>query len=322
MTSDLAVSAHGLTKSFGDTKALCGIDLQIPRGSVLGVLGPNGAGKTTAVRILTTLLRADAGEATVLGFDVRTQPHEVRQRIGLAGQAASVDDILSGRQNLELVGRLYHLDSRSRRRRADELLEQFDLAEAADRPAKEYSGGMRRRLDLAAALVAEPALLVLDEPTTGLDPRSRNDLWDVLTGLVDGGATLLLTTQYLEEADRLADRIAVIDHGSVIAEGTASQLKREVGGERVAVTASEAHDLAKVAAIVETATGAEPQVDRDARQVTAAVTGLDVLARVADALHSAGVEVDDLGLHRPTLDDVFLQLTGHLAVDNQEGTQP
>ena len=322
MTSDLAVSAHGLTKSFGDTKALCGIDLQIPRGSVLGVLGPNGAGKTTAVRILTTLLRADAGEATVLGFDVRTQPHEVRQRIGLAGQAASVDDILTGRQNLELVGRLYHLDSRSRRRRAGELLEQFDLAEAADRPAKEYSGGMRRRLDLAAALVAEPALLVLDEPTTGLDPRSRNDLWDVLTGLVDGGATLLLTTQYLEEADRLADRIAVIDHGSVIAEGTASQLKREVGGERVAVTASEAHDLAKVAAIVETATGAEPQVDRDARQVTAAVTGLDVLARVADALHSAGVEVDDLGLHRPTLDDVFLQLTGHLAVDNQEGTQP
>ena len=322
MTTDLAVSAHGLTKSFGDTRALRGIDLQIPRGSVLGVLGPNGAGKTTAVRILTTLLRADAGEATVLGYDVRTQPHEVRQRIGLAGQAASVDDILTGRQNLELVGRLYHLDSRSRRRRAGELLEQFDLAEAADRPAKEYSGGMRRRLDLAAALVAEPALLVLDEPTTGLDPRSRNDLWDVLTGLVDGGATLLLTTQYLEEADRLADRIAVIDHGSVIAEGTASQLKREVGGERVAVTASEAHDLAKVAAIVETATGAEPQVDRDARQVTAAVTGLDVLARVADALHSAGVEVDDLGLHRPTLDDVFLQLTGHLAVDNQEGTQP
>ena len=322
MTPDLAVSARGLTKSFGDTRALRGIDLQIPRGSVLGVLGPNGAGKTTAVRILTTLLRADAGEATVLGYDVRTQPHEVRQRIGLAGQAASVDDILSGRQNLELVGRLYHLDSRSRRRRASELLEQFDLADAADRPAKEYSGGMKRRLDLAAALVAEPALLVLDEPTTGLDPRSRNDLWDVLTGLVDGGATLLLTTQYLEEADRLADGIAVIDQGSVIAEGTASQLKREVGGERVAVTASEANDLAKVAAIVESAAGVEPQVDRDARQVTAAVTGLDVLARVAEALHSAGVEVDDLGLHRPTLDDVFLQLTGHLAVDTQEGTQP
>jgi ABC-2 type transport system ATP-binding protein len=322
VTSDLAVSAHGLTKSFGDSRALRGIDLRIPRGSVLGVLGPNGAGKTTAVRILTTLLRADAGEATVLGYDVRTQPHEVRQRIGLAGQAASVDDILSGRQNLELVGRLYHLDSRSRRRRAGELLEQFDLAEAADRPAKEYSGGMRRRLDLAAALVAEPKLLVLDEPTTGLDPRSRNDLWDVLTGLVDGGATLLLTTQYLEEADRLADGIAVIDQGSVIAEGTASQLKRQVGGERVAVTASEADDLAKVAAIVESATGTEPQVDRDARQVTAAVTGLDVLARVAEALHAAGVEVDDLGLHRPTLDDVFLQLTGHHAVDTQEGTQP
>ncbi len=321
VTPDLAVSAHGLTKSFGDTHALRGIDLEIPRGSVLGVLGPNGAGKTTAVRILTTLLRADAGEATVLGYDVRTQPHEVRQRIGLAGQAASVDDILSGRQNLELVGRLYHLDGRSRRRRAGELLEQFDLVEAADRPAKEYSGGMRRRLDLAAALVAEPALLVLDEPTTGLDPRSRNDLWDVLTGLVDAGATLLLTTQYLEEADRLADKIAVIDQGSVIAEGTASQLKREVGGERVAVTASEAADLTKVAAIVESATGAEPQVDRDARQVTAAVTGLDVLARVAEGLHSAGVEVDDLGLHRPTLDDVFLQLTGHHAVDTQEGTQ-
>ena len=321
VTPDLAVSARGLTKSFGDTHALRGIDLEIPRGSVLGVLGPNGAGKTTAVRILTTLLRADSGEATVLGYDVRTQPHEVRQRIGLAGQAASVDDILSGRQNLELVGRLYHLDGRSRRRRAVELLEQFDLVEAADRPAKEYSGGMRRRLDLAAALVAAPALLVLDEPTTGLDPRSRNDLWDVLTGLVDAGATLLLTTQYLEEADRLADKIAVIDQGSVIAEGTASQLKREVGGERVAVTASEAADLTKVAAIVESATGAEPQVDRDARQVTAAVTGLDVLARVAEGLHSAGVEVDDLGLHRPTLDDVFLQLTGHHAVDTQEGTQ-
>ncbi|HEU4811913.1 MAG TPA: ATP-binding cassette domain-containing protein [Nocardioides sp.] len=312
-SGDMAVSARGLTKSFGETRALRGIDLDIPRGSVLGVLGPNGAGKTTAVRILTTLLRADSGDATVLGYDVRTQPHEVRKRIGLAGQAATVDEILSGRQNLELVGRLYHLDAASRRRRSSELLEQFDLTEAADRPAKEYSGGMRRRLDLAAALVADPQLLVLDEPTTGLDPRSRNDLWDVLTGLVDGGATLLLTTQYLEEADRLADRIAVIDHGSVIAEGTASQLKREVGGERVAVTASDAADVTRVAEIVATASGAAPQVDRDGRAVTAAVTGLDVLGRVSEGLHAAGIEVDFLGLHRPTLDDVFLQLTGHHA---------
>ena len=313
VTSDLAVHARGLTKSFGDTHALRGVDLEIPTGTVLGVLGPNGAGKTTAVRILTTLMRADAGTATVLGYDVLRQPHEIRKRIGLAGQAATVDDILSGRQNLELVGRLYHLDRATIRRRAGELLEQFSLTEAADKPAKEYSGGMRRRLDLAAALVSEPELLVLDEPTTGLDPRSRIELWDVLNGLVDGGATLLLTTQYLEEADRLADQITVIDHGSVIAEGTASELKRQVGGERLGVVASDEADLPKVAEIVERAAGVSVQVNVVARQVLAAADSLDVLARVAAALHEAQIVVDDLGLHRPTLDDVFLQLTGHPA---------
>ncbi|MSZ78356.1 MAG: ATP-binding cassette domain-containing protein, partial [Actinobacteria bacterium] len=228
---------------------------------------------------------------------------------------ATVDEVLTGQQNLELVGRLYHLETAVRRRRAGELLEQFSLTDAADKQARDYSGGMRRRLDLAAALVARPQLLVLDEPTTGLDPRSRNELWAVLEQLVADGTTLLLTTQYLEEADRLADQIAVIDHGTVIAEGTASQLKRQVGGERVAVTASTEADVERVAGIVAQATGAEPTVDRGSREVTSAADGLDVLARVAAALHEAGIEVDDLGLHRPTLDDVFLQLTGHAVAE-------
>ncbi len=317
-TPDLAVTARGLTKSFGETRALRGVDLDIPRGTVLGVLGPNGAGKTTAVRILTTLSEADEGEASVLGFDVRREPHEVRRRIGLAGQAASVDNILSGRQNLELVGRLYHLDAAARSRRAGELLEQFSLTDAADKPAKDYSGGMRRRLDLAAALVAQPELLVLDEPTTGLDPRSRNELWEVLAGLVKGGATILLTTQYLEEADRLADQITVIDHGTVIAEGTANELKRQVGGERIAVTAAERADVARLAALVEQVSGSPALVEPEARQVTAAVSGVDALARLAKAVHDADIQVDDLGLHRPTLDDVFLQLTGHATDDSEE----
>ena len=306
------IRASGLVKRYGAVTALDGLDLAVPEGHVLGLLGPNGAGKTTAVRIFTTLLEADAGTAEVAGVDVRSDPHRVRERIGLSGQYAAVDEYLTGFENLDMVGRLYRLGRRRSRSRARELLELFALSDAGDRPVKTYSGGMRRRLDLAAALVAEPPVLFLDEPTTGLDPRSRTDLWGVIRELVASGTTLLLTTQYLEEADRLADSIVVIDQGRTIAEGAADELKTQVGGERVELVVESAGDVAPAArALSELAVG-DVQIDEHNRRLTAPVSGgAGVLMGVLRLLDSAGVGVLDVGVRRPTLDDVFLQLTGH-----------
>ncbi|MGI8871683.1 MAG: ATP-binding cassette domain-containing protein [Candidatus Limnocylindria bacterium] len=319
MTDQVMVSARGLQKRFGETHALRGIDLEVPRGSILAMLGPNGAGKTTAVRILTTLLRADAGEATVAGYDVRTQPAEVRRRIGLTGQNAAVDELLTGRENLEMIGRLYHLPARLARQRAARLLERFDLVEAADRIAKTYSGGMRRRLDLGASLVAEPPILFLDEPTTGLDPRSRLGMWDLIAELVAGGTTLLLTTQYLEEADRLAHEIIVIDHGLVIARGTANELKGLIGGERLEVTVAEGDDLAVAEQVLSRIGNGRPTVESRLRRVSVTVdVRPGMLASTVRALDDAGLNVDDFSLHRPTLDDVFLSLTGRGQADEEE----
>ncbi|HEX5505728.1 MAG TPA: ATP-binding cassette domain-containing protein [Thermomicrobiales bacterium] len=313
-TGDLAVLAEGLEKRYGQTHALRGVDLAVERGTVCGLLGPNGAGKTTMVRILTTLLLPDAGHARVAGFDVVRDAERVRYRIGLAGQQAAVDELLTGRGNLEMVGRLYHLPGRTARRRADELLERFALTDAANRIAKTYSGGMRRRLDLAASLVAAPPILFLDEPTTGLDPRSRIGMWDVIGGLVAQGTTVLLTTQYLEEADRLADRIAVIDQGQVIAAGTPSELKATVGGEQIDVVVRDGARLPEAAEAVRRASGAEPYVDQEARRLVAPVTGgASALVEVVRELDLVGLAVDDLALRRPTLDEVFLRLTGHTA---------
>jgi ABC-2 type transport system ATP-binding protein len=316
MSSTSTISAQGLVKRYGETEALRGVDLDVPAGSVCGLLGPNGAGKTTAVRVLTTLTVPDAGHAEVAGFDVVASPQEVRRRIGLASQDATVDELLSGRQNLVMMGELHHLGRKVAKLRADELLEQFDLAESGDRLAKEYSGGMRRRLDLAATLVTRPPVMFLDEPTTGLDPRARNDLWSVLDTLVGEGATLLLTTQYLDEADRLADDIVVVDHGQVIARGDARSLKREVGGDQLMVVPVDAEDLAATAAILERVTGAQAGVDRGIRAVTAPTeTGVAAIESVAAELREAGIAVEDLGLRQPTLDDVFLTLTGERVVD-------
>jgi len=311
MSSSLAIDAHGLVKRFGDKTALGGVDVAVPTGTVTSILGPNGAGKTTTVRILTTLSLADEGTASVAGFDVRTHPTEVRRRIGLAAQDATVDPLLTGRENLVMIGQLQQLSRNDAKLRADALLEQFNLADAGDKVVGEYSGGMRRRLDLSTTLIADPQILFLDEPTTGLDPRARAELWDVLDTLTEGGTTILLTTQYLEEADRLADDILVVDHGKVIAQGDARSLKRQVGGDNIGVTVSDAARLDEAAEILGRITGSQPALDRPIRSAVApAPDGVASLGRVADALAECGLGVEDLSLRQPTLDEVFLTLTG------------
>jgi ABC-2 type transport system ATP-binding protein len=312
MTEAKAVRADGLVKRFGKTAALDGIDLEVRAGSVVGLLGPNGAGKTTAVRILATLLRPDGGRAEVAGHDVVRQAAQVRRRIGLVGQNAAVDEILSGRQNLVMFGRLYHLGRRDAQRRADELLEHFGLADTGRKPVKQYSGGMRRRLDLAASLILAPDVLFADEPTTGLDPRGRNEVWASIRALVRDGTTVVLTTQYLDEADQLADQICVIDTGRVIAEGSPDRLKSQVGGDRVDVVVRNADQLTATAALVSRAAEAEAEVDPDARRVSAPVRDrMTVMTAVLGGLGEAGITPEDVAVRRPTLDEVFMQLTGH-----------
>jgi ABC-2 type transport system ATP-binding protein len=313
-----AIVAEGLVKIYrsrkSEVRALDGLDLRVAEGSVLGMLGPNGAGKTTAVRVFATLLRPDAGHASIAGHDVVREPQEIRQVIGLSGQYAAVDENLTGRENLVLFGRLYQLSWREAHKRAGELLEQFTIADAADRVVKTYSGGMRRRLDLAAALIGQPRILFLDEPTTGLDPRGRLGMWDVIRGLVREGTTLLLTTQYLEEADELADVIAVVDHGKIIARGTADELKAKVGGERIEVVVHQRADLPRAIELLARATEGEHEVDEHVRRITVpARGGARSLVQVVRDLDEAHVTIDDIALRRPTLDDVFLALTGHAA---------
>jgi ABC-2 type transport system ATP-binding protein len=317
-----AIVAEGLVKRYGKVTALAGIDLRVPEGSVLAMLGPNGAGKTTAVKILTTLITADEGRAWVAGCDVADDPRGVRRQIGVSGQYAAVDEYLTGFENLEMIGRLYHLGRRASSARARELLAQLRLEEAADRPSKTYSGGMQRRLDLAGALVARPPVLFLDEPTTGLDPRSRTEMWSLLQELVSGGTTLLLTTQYLEEADLLADNIVVIDSGRVIAEGTADDLKSQVGGERLEITVAEEAQVRAAAELLDPLAASELTVDEGRRSLVVPVSGgAAVLADALRRLDAAGVRVDDVGLRRPTLDDVFLTLTGHMAEAEAEAEE-
>jgi ABC-2 type transport system ATP-binding protein len=316
MATDNAILVEGLRKSFGDVHALAGIDLEVPRGTVLGVLGPNGAGKTTAVKVLTTLILPDSGTAIVDGMDVVKDPAGVRRSIGLAGQSAAIIDELTGRENLDIIGRLYHLGKSQVKARSTELLERFDLTEAANRRAKTYSGGMMRKLDLAASLVASPRVLFLDEPTTGLDPRARNDMWDVIRDLVAGGTTLLLTTQYLDEADELADDIVVVDHGKVIAHGSADELKDRIGGDVIEFVIPEPADRPRALAAVSGLTDNEPGMDDDG-MVTLRVghRGSEVLVQVVRQLDAESIGSHGLAVRRPSLDDVFLALTGHAAED-------
>ncbi|WP_406200672.1 ATP-binding cassette domain-containing protein [Kitasatospora sp. NBC_01560] len=314
---ETAISAEGLRKRYGDHQALNGIDLEVPAGTILGVLGPNGAGKTTTVRILTTLLEPDEGRATVAGFDLATQARSIRANVGLTGQYAAVDERLTGRENLQLIGRLLRLGRRGAKARADELLEKFGLVDAAGRMAKTYSGGMRRRLDLAASLVAAPPVLFLDEPTTGLDLTSRLALWEMIKEQVGNGVTVLLTTQYLEEADQLADRIAVIDKGLVIADGTPDELKRKVGGERLEVSVATPADLAAATRVLAGLAAGEPVVDHEAATVSVPLDGgVSTIAAAALGLERLGIEPQDFAVRRSSLDDVFLALTG------QQGSAP
>lgn len=308
------VRVEGLVKRFGKVEALSGLNIAVEQGTILGILGPNGAGKSTLVNILTTLMRPDGGRAEVAGLDVVREADKLRARIGLSGQYAAVDEYLTGWENLEMVGRLYHLSRRVARQRADTLLERFNLVEAGKRPVRTYSGGMRRRLDLAASLVIEPPVLFLDEPTTGLDPRSRMAMWAMIRELVIDGTTLLLTTQYLDEADHLADRIAVVDHGRVIAEGTTGELKSQIGGDRLELTVAGTGDLDAAIRAVSSHSRGDMQIDPERRSISAPViNGPGLLTAIVRDLDIAGVPVDDLALRRPTLDEVFLALTGHAA---------
>ena len=323
MSESLAIAASGLEKAYGQTKALDGLDLEVETGAILGMLGPNGAGKTTTVRVLSTLLRPDHGTARVAGYDVVTEAAEVRRHIGLTGQYAALDESLTGRANLIMIGQLCRLSKREAKRRAAELLDRFDLADAADRGVKTYSGGMRRRLDLAASLVARPSILFLDEPTTGLDLPSRMVTWEAVRGLAATGTTVMLTTQQLDEADQLADRIAVVDRGRVIAEGTSAELKAKVGGERVQLTVAPESDLAAAASVLARYADGLPQVDPAQRSVEVPVpNGARQMPDIVRDLDAAGVLLDDLGIRRPSLDDVFLTLTGHAAEGEPEILRP
>lgn len=310
---DYAITVKELEKSFGTVKVLDGVNLEVERGTMLALLGPNGAGKTTIIRILSTLLKSDGGTAQINGFDINHQAHEVRESIGLTGQYAAVDEILTGFENLKMMGRLYHLSHADSVRRAHELLEQFDLVEAAHRPAKTYSGGMRRRLDLAASLIATPPILYLDEPTTGLDPRSRIAMWNIIQKLVDAEVTILLTTQYLEEADKLADKIAVIDGGKIIAMGTSAELKSRVGKDRLELTIKNDVGFQKAIKVL----GETVQSNDKERIINISIEGVKEVQIVLNQMVEAGVEIEYLSLHKPTLDDVFLQLTGHKAAKDQ-----
>ncbi len=321
---DFAIDVRNISKSYGDVVALGNVDLQVRSGSVMGLLGPNGAGKTTLVRILTTLLRPSSGSATVLGYDVVRHARHLRSVIGLAGQSAAVDDLLTGRENIQMAGRLYHMPRKQVQKRAQELLEQFDLVDAADRSVKGYSGGMRRRLDLAASLVANPPMIFLDEPTTGLDPRSRLDLWEVIRNLVSEGTTVLLTTQYLEEADQLADEITVIDIGKVIAQGTAADLKHQAGSEFIVITVREAEEAKRAAAVLEKfADNDECEINEEDRTASIMVQdGASIMVQVVRSLDAEGIVVANMAVRQPTLDDVFLALTGRTAEEAATESEP